>query len=373
MPVCGEVVTAQEVVDALEHTFDGEEDSVCNVCGERVSRGLEFSEEHDGTYSLSGIGTCTDTDITVPGYYKGKPVTGVAGNAFYSSDKITSITLPEGVESIGDWAFCSCEALTSISLPESLKTIGESAFYFCKGLKNITIPAGVKSIATTAFYACDGLESVAVAEGNTVYHSEGNCIIKTQSKALVLGCQNSVITSDGSVTSIGVGVFYGCTSLKSITVPDGVTTISNLLFAYCTELESVSVPSGVTRVGERSFEGCKKLKYNTYDNALYLGNSENPCVILIKAVNEDITSCTINENTKIIFKDAFYYCKNLTSVTIGNEVTSIGDCAFADCGELVDIQFGGTKAEWNAISKVSSWDYFTGNYTIHCTDGDLSK
>ena len=66
-------------------------------------------------------------------------------------------------------------------------------------------------------------------------------------------------------------------------------------------------------------------------------------------------------------------CTGLTSITIPNSVTSIGDGAFSACTKLISITFKGTKKQWNAILKGSQWNYKTGSYTIHCTDGDISK
>ncbi len=70
---------------------------------------------------------------------------------------------------------------------------------------------------------------------------------------------------------------------------------------------------------------------------------------------------------------AFSHCSSLTSITIPNSVTSIGDSAFEDCSGLTSITYQGTKAQWEAIAKASSWNSFTGSYTIHCTDGDIAK
>lgn len=116
------------------------------------------------------------------------------------------------------------------------------------------------------------------------------------------------------VTSIGDRVFYGCSSLASVTIPNSVTSI-----------------------GGGAFSDCDNLNYNEYDNGYYLGNSNNPYVTLIKAKNTSISSCIINENTKIICSDAFYNCRGLTSVTIGNSVTSIGVRAFSGCSGLTSI------------------------------------
>jgi len=86
-----------------------------------------------------------------------------------------------------------------------------------------------------------------------------------------------------------------------------------------------------------------------------------------------LTSITIPDSVTSIGGGAFYECSKLTSVTIGNGVTSIGDGAFYKCSKLTSITFTGTKAQWNAISKGSGWNSGTGNYTVHCTDGNIAK
>lgn len=69
--------------------------------------------------------------------------------------------------------------------------------------------------------------------GNTIYRSEGNCLIKIKSKTLILGCKNSVIPSDGTVTSIGSYAFYNCDGLTGITIPKSVTIIAFYAFGGC--------------------------------------------------------------------------------------------------------------------------------------------
>ncbi|MBP0989699.1 MAG: leucine-rich repeat domain-containing protein [Oscillospiraceae bacterium] len=86
-----------------------------------------------------------------------------------------------------------------------------------------------------------------------------------------------------------------------------------------------------------------------------------------------LTSVTIPDNVTSIGSYAFNGCSGLTSVTIPDSVTSIGYHAFRGCSDLTSITYKGTKAQWNAISKGEYWNYKTGNYTIHCTDGDIPK
>ena len=115
------------------------------------------------------------------------------------------------------------------------------------------IPDSVTSIDGSAFDGCTGLESIVVEEGNPVYHSAGNCLIETQSKTLLLGCKNSIIPDDGSVTSIGGGAFGNCTGLKEIEIPNSVTVISEGAFQACTGLTKVVILDGVTSIGSAAF------------------------------------------------------------------------------------------------------------------------
>jgi len=126
-----------------------------------------------------------------------------------------------------------------IPMDGSVTSIGFAAFFRCTGLTSITIPNSVTSVDSSAFYGCTGLMSIIVQEGNTVYHSAGNCLIKTDSKKLIAGCKSSVIPTDGSVTSIGTGAFRERTGLTSITIPDSVTSIGDLAFYQCTGLTTV--------------------------------------------------------------------------------------------------------------------------------------
>ena len=86
-----------------------------------------------------------------------------------------------------------------------------------------------------------------------------------------------------------------------------------------------------------------------------------------------LTSVTIGNSVTSIGYYAFEGCTGLTSITIPNSVTSIGYYAFEGCTGLTTINFQGTKAEWKAIKKGYIWNYIIGNYTVKCTDGDIAK
>ena len=267
------------------------------------SKWFKFTLLYDGSgYSVSkcdGYDVNTyPTEIVIPKTYNGEPVT-----------------------SIGNYAFVGCDSLTSVTIPDSVTSIGEWAFYSCSGLTSVTIPESVVYIGNDAFRGCSGLESISVSKGNTRYYSNGNCLIETETKTLILGCKNSIIPSDGSVTSIGEDAFYGCSSLTGVTIPDSVTSIGDDAFRDCIGLTSITIGNGVTSIGVGAFDGCSEL----------------------------------------------------TSVTIPNSVTSIGEYAFGGCSGLTTINYNGTIAQWNAVAKCFNWVFNTGNYTVYCTDGTISK
>ena len=248
-----------------------------------------------------------------------------------------SFTAYDGTEvseyEIYQYAFYACTGLTSITIPGSVTSIRYSAFEGCTGLTSITIPGSVTSIRYSAFGSCSGLASISVENGNPVYHSEGNCLIETASKTLILGCKNSVIPSDGSVTNIGNAAFFGCTGLTSITIPDSVTNIGNAVFSGCAGLTSITIPDSVMSIGNAVFD--TTAYYNdsaNWDNGvLYIGKH------LIKADATFSGAYKIKEDTLTIADSAFEDCSGLTSIIIPDGVTSIGDNVFYGCSGLTSI------------------------------------
>ncbi len=206
-----------------------------------ASEGLEFSLNSDGeSYTVVGIGTCTDTDVILPSIYNDKPVTAIGYEAFGFNSTLTSIVIPNGVTVLEDSAFCGCVNLKSVVFPEGLMSIGDGAFQVCFSLESVLIPESVTYIGGIAFRNCPSLKSIVVAAGNTVYHSSNNCLIETESKLLLQGTSNSVIPTDGSVTSIRKDAFYNCNELTSIVIPDCVNSIGECAFEECISLTEIT-------------------------------------------------------------------------------------------------------------------------------------
>ena len=121
-----------------------------------------------------------------------------------------------------------------------------------------------------------------------------------------------------------------------------VTSIDSFAFYNCSGLTSVVIGDSVKYIGWGTFGGCSGL-----------------------------TSVTIPDSVTVIFHEAFYGCSGLTSVTIPDRVTVIHDGAFYDCSGLTSIQYSGTIAEWNAISKGSNWNSNVPATKVICSDGEV--
>ena len=274
----------------------------------------------------------------------------------------TDLVLPAYITQINQYAFYNCSGLTSITIPNSVTSIGDYAFAYCRGLTSVTIGNGVTSIGSYAFYDCSGLTSIIVDEGNTKYHSAGNCLIETATKTLVLGCKTSVISMDGSVTSIGSSAFYNCSGLTSVTIPDSVTSIGNWAFYNCTHLTSITIPDGVTSIGESAFRNCSGLTSVTIPDSV----TSLPSYVFRNC--SSLTSITIPDSVTSIGDYAFYGCTGLTSVTIGNGVTSIGFRTFDGCRNLT-VFYAGTEEQWKAISIGSDNSSLTSATRVYNYDG----
>ena len=280
------------------------------------SEGLEYTLSADGTYyELSGIGSCTDTDIVIPAEHEGLPVKTIKSQAFNGCKSIESIKIPDGITSIGDRAFYDCTALVSITIPKDVSSIGNEVFVYCLSLESITVEQG-----NTAYRSTDG----------NLYSADGKELMQ-----YALGKKDASFTVPDGVTSIRDKAFQACAYLTSVSVPKGVTSIGSYTFNECTSLSSVTLPEGLTSIGKRTFYYCTSL-----------------------------TSVVIPNGVESIGNDAFRNCTLLASVTIPKSVKSIGGYAFANCISLATVNYIGTSDEWESVTKGGYWNYNAGKYTV---------
>ena len=211
---------------------------------------------------------------------------------------MTSVTIPNSVTTIESDAFYYCSSLTSIDIPNSVTSIGNEAFYQCFDLTSVTIPNSVTTIGSDAFYYCYRLTSVTI----------GN-----------------------SVTTIGSNAFYKCSGLTSVTIGNSVKTIGSYAFSECFGLTKTNYTGTIA-------DWCK-IKFSSYNPIYYSHN------LFINDV--EIKDLIIPEGVETIGRYAFAGCSGLTSVTIPNSVTEIGDEAFYNVN---NITYSGTAtgSPWGA-------------------------
>ena len=247
--------------------------------------------------ALDLTGAVTDADGTP------YTITALGVEAFWGCGSyLTAITLPDGLESIGDKAFYSCSSLTAIDIPSSVTSIGEEAFRSCTSLKDVTLPDGLESIGSYAFNSCTSLTAIEIPS---------------------------------SVTSIAENTFGGCTSLKDVTLPDGLESIGSYAFRDCTSLTAIEIPSSITSIGTSAFNGCTSLEAVTLLEGL-----QSIGVAAFRNCSA-LTSIDIPASVTSIGKSTFDGCTSLAAATLPEGLQSIGEYAFQHCSALTSIKIPG--------------------------------
>ena len=363
-------------------------------CGDSASWKLDA----DGVLTITGIGAMDNYSYSI--------------NAPWYGLAVEEAVIEQGITSIGSSAFRSCAALTSVTIPSSVITIGDDAFYCCENLLSATIPSGVSSIGFHAFIGCDSLICVVIPESVI---SIGQGVFASCSKLA------KVVLLDG-ISEIPTSAFFNCKKLTEITIPNTIKSIGANAFAACDGLTGIAIPRSVTEIDSMAFEGCHTSVYVDQDNNQYcsingaLYNKEKTILYYAGRITEGkydipegtqsigdfafagsdlLTHVTIPTSTTNIGGYAFSNCANLLSVEIPDGVTNLPHSAFYNCAQLgnitlpksiksigryvfdrcrslTDVYYGGTAAEWAAISVADRNDPLL-NAALHCTGQSASR
>ena len=309
-----------------------------------------------GDYALSYNGNLDS--IKIPDGVKQ-----IGAYAFSGCTRLYNPTIPDSVETIGAYAFNACSNITSLSIPDSVQTIGESALAGCSGLQTLAIPfvgESRKTVKSTNLYPFGYLFGTASYTGGTAtvqeyrltvgggvqtatYYLPTTLQTVTVSDGIIphgtfSKCANlTTVTLENVTGEISAYAFDGCSKLTSVTLPEGVTAIMEYAFRDCTKLRNLSLPDSLAEVRSTAFLNCTALPYVTYNGGKYLGNSENPYVLLAGVADTAITTFSIPNGTKVIGPSAFSGCSKLTGVTLPAGAVSIGAEAFEGCSKLTAI------------------------------------
>lgn len=208
--------------------------------------------------------------------------------------KIRSVTLPQGLKSLGEYAFYGATQLASVNCPTTLQTLGAFAFAKCTSLTAITLNANIKKLSESLFEGCTSLESV------------------TKSKA----------------THIGKKAFKGCRALKKFSLVTGLLEIGDEAFADCSTLEMINIPSSTKQIGVRAFRGCTSLYILFFKTGVEeIGDAAFAgCTAL--------TTIYLPSGIKRLPQEMFAGCTSLKEVTMGKGLMTIGPKALANCTSL---------------------------------------
>ena len=293
-------------------------------------------------------------------------ITTIVDYAFKGCTELTSVTMPNSVTTIGTSAFENCTKMTSVTLSEGLSIIA-GAFSNCIKLQSVTIPASVTKISDYAFNGCSELASVTFKEGLQQIGTGAfaNCAITDISiPASVTGMGSAFTSCPLENITIAAGNAYfdsrdDCNAIietaenllvvgaKNSTIPDGVVTIGSSAFQG-TDIASVTLPASVLEIQDHAFRDCSKLTSFTLPNTV---TSVGDDVFVGSGITEPVYNntifafmpptktgaYTIPAGIQQIAGNAFQDCKLLTAVTFPSSLQSVGFDAFWNCDELTEV------------------------------------
>lgn len=264
---------------------------------------FEYYNFADGTLEIADY-YGTDNNVVIPDTINGYRVTYIGEHAF-SDCSITSITIPDGVTTIGNYAFSGCRKLAQISIPDSVTDIGSDAF---------TDTAWLDNQSQGVVYA-----------GKVAYSYKGQMPINTK-----------IILKNGTV-GIADKAFFYCENIISLKIPYSVKNIGSNVCIGCENLSEITFPDSLINIGGGSFH-LTAWYNNQSDGIVYAGK----VVHSFKGEMPKNANIVLADDTKGMADGTFYYCINLKSIALPNGITSISESAFSGCTNLSNVTIPNT-------------------------------
>ena len=218
----------------------------------------QFEIQDDNTAKIIAY-RGADTELIIPNELDGFPVTAIGDGVFQLKQKITSVVIPDGVETIGSKVFSSCDGIEKIKLPGTLKSIGNRAFSNCKGLKEIVLPERLETLGENPFALCDNLTDVSFSNPNPIFEVRDGALINKEEARLVAflhQTDNGSYEIPGDIRIVGSSAFVECKELTAVKLPDELEVVEESAFNRCTNLEELILPQSLRRAENRAFANC---------------------------------------------------------------------------------------------------------------------
>ena len=310
------------------------------------------------------------------------------GNYAFNSANFSSLVLPKGIHTIGEYCFYYATFRGTLDLPDSLKTINQYAFSEAKVIEAIRIPSKVETIGLRAFSPIKTLKNIIVDTANQYYCSY-NGVLYSKDTTTLFCCPGGItgdFTIPNGVKEISALSFGNCV-ITSIVIPNTVVAIKNAAFSQCTKITSINIPSSVKYIEGGIFKNCQRLtnitidssniNYKVIDNAIYSINMDTilshhlasdtvivPLTVRVLGMesfsetkklkfvvlprniiniqygafsSSGIRSINLPESLQSIGEAAFKECENLGSIKIPNSVSYLGNSVFSNCSSLSSV------------------------------------
>ena len=359
-------IPVQKIKDSSLNTTDktivGAINEVNNKLLKAPSEGLQYAVYTNENYIITGLGTCTDTDIIIPSEYNGFPVVAIGASVFAGS-AITSINIPITVQEIYGSAFENCNNLKNVYFPPVLNcTFYEGTFAGCTALEYIEIPQGITNLPDSMFYNCANLKTLVLPNSLTevgtyvvygapsiqdIYYagtaSQWNLLMsdiadKNNENFLNATIHTVNITDNTLTNGYGTCATTGSTQNKTVyTTSNWVLKPGSSISVYFNKTNTAANPT--LNVNST---GAKSIKYNnvtlTTSNLFYAGYANRVLNYIFNGTEWVFTGWAYDSNTTYSnssLGQGFGVCSTSGSTALTASITSYSQTA----GGIVSIQF----------------------------------